>query len=64
MTYTERQQLRGRAIEIRSESIPELLGRIDQLQTIQKRYPSSAWAWQHASELLSPLFAEMARRSS
>ena len=40
----------------------EILREIEQLQEIQKTHAPSTPAWQTASELLAPLFAEMAKR--
>lgn len=43
---------------------PSLLARIRELQGIQKTHSPKAPAWQTASELLAPCFAEMARREA
>lgn len=37
-----------------------LKARIAELQEIQKTHPSTSFAWMQSSELLEPLFAEMA----
>ena len=41
-----------------------ILGLIAQLQEIQKTHQYNSSAWQQASEMLAPLFKEMARRTS
>jgi hypothetical protein len=41
---------------------PDLLHYIAELQQIQKTHSTRTPAWQTASELLQPCFAEMARR--
>lgn len=46
-----------------SMATPELVDHIKQLQGIQKTHAPTTPAWQTASELLSPCFAEMQRRS-
>lgn len=40
----------------------EIEAQIAELQAIQKTHHHSQPAWQTASEMLAPLFAEMARR--
>lgn len=40
----------------------ELLKQIEELQAIQKTHHWQSPAWQTASELLAPLFDEMAKR--
>jgi hypothetical protein len=42
----------------------QILSRIQELQTVQKRNSPKTSAWQAASEQLQPLFAEMARRQN
>ena len=42
----------------------QILGLIAQLQEIQKTHYWKAPAWQQASEMLAPLFQEMARRTA
>ena len=41
----------------------EIMNQIEALQAIQKTHPPTSSAWMQASELLAPLFAEMASRS-
>jgi hypothetical protein len=41
-----------------------ILSQIEKLQAVQKGHPMSHKAWQTASELLAPLFQEMARRQA
>lgn len=47
---------------LRTLSTPDLLARIGELQEIQKTHSPKTPAWQTASELLAPCFAEMAKR--
>lgn len=49
-------------VNVTEVSTPELLARIAELQQIQKTHSTKTPAWQTASELLQPCFAEMARR--
>jgi hypothetical protein len=51
-------------MDLQAMSTAELLGRIESLQAIQKTHGSKTPAWQNASELLQPCFAEMARRTA
>jgi len=44
----------------RAEHRASVLRQIQELQDIQKTHPSDSSAWLQASEMLSPLFAEMA----
>ena len=37
------------------------LSKIEELQSIQKTHPPTSSAWMQASEMLVPLFAEMAK---
>jgi hypothetical protein len=53
---------RGSMVNVKELSTPELLARIAELQQIQKTHSTKTPAWQTASELLQPCFAEMARR--
>lgn len=54
----------GPYAEIESASDSFLLKMIETLQGIQKTHRHTDSAWMQASELLAPLFAEMARRQS
>lgn len=49
-------------VNVTKLSTPKLLARIAELQQIQKTHSTKTPAWQTASELLQPCFAEMARR--
>ena len=49
---------------LEKEATDDLLARIEVLQNIQATHPPTAKAWQTASELLAPLFREMARRTA
>jgi hypothetical protein len=49
-------------VNVKELSTPELLSRIAELQQIQKTHSTRTPAWQTASELLAPCFAEMAIR--
>lgn len=42
----------------------EILHQIERLQAIQKGHPPTHKAWQTASEMLAPLFEEMAKRQA
>jgi hypothetical protein len=49
-------------VTARDLSTPDILKAIEAAQEVQKRNPPSSDAWQEASNVLTPLFAEMARR--
>lgn len=49
-------------IDVPTLTTPELLARIAELQQIQKTHSTRMPAWQTASELLQPCFAEMSIR--
>lgn len=49
-------------IDVTELTTPALLARIAELQQIQKTHSPKTQAWQAASELLQPCFAEMAIR--
>jgi hypothetical protein len=46
--------------EDRAQHRTDVLSQIEQLQAIQKTHPPISSAWMQASEMLEPLFAEMA----
>lgn len=47
-----------------SMTTEQILAEIEQLQAVQKGHPPAHKAWQTASELLAPLFQEMAKRQA
>lgn len=49
-------------MNVKELSTPDLLKRIEDLQQIQKAYPSHSPLWESASRELKPCFEEMARR--
>ena len=44
----------------RAKHRADTLAQIEKLQAIQKTHPTNSSAWMQASEMLAPLFAEMA----